>query len=646
MCGIAGICDSTGLSPADRQALPEMVATLHHRGPDDSGLYYDAHCALGHARLSIIDLAGGRQPMCNEDGTVWVAFNGEIYNFVELRKRLIAAGHRFTTQSDTEVIVHLYEQAGPWMLEELDGMFAIAVWDTKRRRLLLARDRVGIKPLYYHRSDTRMVFGSELKAVLQAGVPKRLRPDALLDYLCYLYVPSPKTILQDVEKLEPGWAGVWEDGVWRQFQYWDVPTDSRVTGDEQALVDDLGRHVRRAVDRRLVSDVPLGAFLSGGLDSSTIVGTMGHLIADPVATCSIGFEDAAFDELTAARMVAKQFATDHCETIVQPEAVDVVEKLAWHYDEPFADQSAIPTYYVSQAARQRVTVALSGDGGDENFGGYRRYRFAMGEQRVRSMLPDWLRRRVFGAAARACPKADWLPKPLRARSTLANLSADPDRAYFQSVTQLDGDTARYLLSGDLRSQVTGYDPYEVLGRHFRACKTDDVAARCMYADLKTNLPDGILCKVDRASMACSLEVRVPLLDHRVVEFAAGLPTAMKIRNGSGKWALKELARPMLGDEIVDRRKQGFNVPMAQWLRGPLKAMGHDLLLASDSGTNAWLDRRQVRRLWQQHQSGLRDNSATLWAMLTLELWAQRFMTATRTPGKTRSIRPVMEGVMA
>ena len=625
MCGIAGICDAEGLSPRDRRMLPDMVSVLHHRGPDDSGLYHDDHCALGHARLSIIDLDGGRQPMCNENGAVWVVFNGEIYNFTALRDRLIGLGHRFRTRSDTEVLVHLYEQEGPDMLAHLEGMFALAVWDTHRRRLLLARDRLGIKPLYVWSQGGRLAFGSELKAVLCAGVPRRIRPDALLDYLCYLYVPSPKSIFEGIEKIEPGWGAVWQDGALRRFQYWDVPTECSHEGDPDELTARLGTLVRNAVQQRLVADVPLGAFLSGGLDSSTVVANMTELAARPPVTCSVGFDVEAFNELDAARVVARRFAADHHEHVVRPDAVAVAQKLAWHYDEPFADPSAVPTYYVSQAAREHVKVALSGDGGDENFGGYRRYRFAAAEQRIRAHIPQWLRWATFGPAGLVYPKADWLPQVLRAQSTLRNLAVDPDRAFFQSVVQLAPGAARRLLSDDLRSALTDYDPFSVLQRHFDRCQATHVAARCMYVDLKTYLPDDILCKVDRASMACSLEVRVPLLAHQIVEFAAAVPWSLKMQRGSGKWLFKQLMRPTLGPEVVDRPKQGFCMPVGQWLRGPLRSMAGDLLLGGGGATDEWLNRRRIEALWRQHQTGRRNCESTLWALLMLELWAGQLL---------------------
>jgi len=640
MCGIAGICDAQGLSPDDRRMLTDMVAVLHHRGPDDNGLYHDDHCALGHARLSIIDLAGGRQPMCNENGAVWVVFNGEIYNFVALRDRLVGMGHRFTTRSDTEVLVHLYEQEGAGMLAHLEGMFALAVWDAYRRRLLLARDRLGIKPLYVWTRGDRLAFGSELKAVLCAGAPRRIRLDALLDYLCYLYVPSPKSIFDGVEKIEPGWGAFWQEGVLRRFPYWDVPTGHTVEGAPHELTAQLGTLVRRAVQQRLVADVPLGAFLSGGLDSSTVVANMTELADRPPVTCSVGFDVEAFNELDAARAVAKRFAANHHEHVVRPDAVAVAQKLAWHYDEPFADPSAVPTYYVSQAAREHVKVALSGDGGDENFGGYRRYRFAAVEQRMRAHIPRWVRRATFGLAGRLYPKADWLPRVFRAQSTLRNLADDPERAYFQSVVQLAPSMARRLLSDDLQAALADYDPFSVLQRHFGRCEATDVMARCMYVDLKTYLPDDILCKVDRASMACSLEVRVPLLDHRIVEFAAGVPWSLKMRRGRGKWLLKELMRPTLGAEVVDRPKQGFCMPVGQWLRGPLRSMAGDLLLGGGGTTQEWLNRARIERLWRQHQAGHRNVESPLWALLMLELWARQLMRGADTPATANGDEPV------
>lgn len=626
MCGIAGIVDLGGLSGDDSEAIRPMTAALHHRGPDDSGAFVDGFAALGHARLSIIDLAAGHQPMCNEDETIWIAFNGEIYNFPELHERLVGRGHRFRSRCDTEAILHLYEDHGDSCVDHLRGMFAFAIWDQKRRRLLLARDRLGIKPLYYWHDGTRLVFGSEIKAILQApGVPRRIDPEALQDYLTYHWVPAPKSMFAGVLKLPAGHTATLDEHGMRTRQYWDLHYPEPLRDGEEALRERLLAELGDSVRGHLLSDVPLGAFLSGGLDSSAVVATMAGMASGPIVTNSIGFEEEAFNELEYADSVARKFGTDHHREVVRPDAIDLVSRLAWHFDEPFADSSAIPTYCVSRMARESVTVALSGDGGDENMAGYRKYKFHHRERRIRGLVPASLRRPAFGTLARFYPKADWLPRALRAKSTFQNLAASDVEAIYRSRAAHDPGIALALIRPEARA--AGYDPFVVIDDAYRRSDAPDALGRELYVDIKTYLVDDILTKVDRASMAVGLEVRVPLLDHKFVEFMATIPSGLKLRGGRGKYLFKQAVRPLLGGDVVDRPKMGFSVPLGEWFRGPLRELAEDTLFAPDAFIRSVLDVDAVRRIWRAHQSGLGRMESMIWAVLMLEQWGRNFLGA-------------------
>jgi asparagine synthase (glutamine-hydrolysing) len=618
--------DVGGLSQADGAAISAMTAVLHHRGPDDAGSFRDGFAALGHARLSIVDLATGQQPMCNEDESVWIVFNGEIYNFPQLHELLVGRGHRFRSRCDTEAIIHLYEDHGDRCVDHLRGMYAFALWDQTRRRLLLARDRVGIKPLYYWYRGTRLAFGSEIKAILQApGVPRRINPEALQDYLTYLWVPAPKSMFDGIAKLPAGHTAVFDEHGFRCRRYWDLHFPEPIREGEGELRERFLAGLEESVRTHLQADVPLGAFLSGGIDSSSVVAAMAKLLSDPVVTNSIGFEEEAFNELGYADAVARRFGTDHHRQIVRPDAVGLVERLAWHYDEPFADYSAIPTYCVSKMARENVTVALSGDGGDENMAGYRKYKLHERERRVRGLVPGPLRRLVFRPLARLYPKADWLPRVLRAKSTLRNLGATDVEAIYLSRAFHDPRASRALIRAEVRPR--GYDPFTVIEDHYRRSDAPDHLGRELYVDIKTYLVDDILTKVDRASMAVGLEVRVPLLDHIFMEFMASIPSDLKLRGGQGKYLFKQAVRPVLGGDIVDRRKMGFSVPLGEWFRGPLKEMTEEALFAPDAFVRSVLDIDEVRRLWRSHQSGLRWLEPMIWAVLMLEKWGRNFLHA-------------------
>ncbi len=625
MCGITGIYHYANEQAVNEAVLRRMTDVIAHRGPDDDGFYITGKVGLGHRRLSIIDVAGGHQPLFNEDGTVAIVFNGEIYNYKELANIVEARGHTLRTRSDTETIVHLYEEFGEDCVAMLRGMFAFALWDARNHTLLLARDRVGKKPLYYADVKGALLFGSELKCLLQHPlVPRELNEQAVADYFSYQYVPAPKTIFKAARKLRAGHYLVVTPRGLRAQQYWDIDFSQTETRSEAEWCEDLLATLREAVDVRLMSEVPLGAFLSSGVDSSAVVKLMSELTARPVVTASVGFTEEKYSETNDARAFAESLNADHHERIVNPQAVAAVEKLAWHYDEPFADASAVPTFYVSQAAREFVTVALSGDGGDESFAGYRRYAFDAMENRVRAVAPAALRKPLFGALATVYPKADWLPQPLRAKATLKNLALDPAAAYFNSVYGAMANERAALLNGDLQRQLNGYNPFEVFLEHYSRANTADPLARAQYVDIKTYLTDDILVKVDRASMAVSLEVRCPLLDHKVMELAAHMPSSLKLKGRAGKHIFKRAVSRILPEEILTRRKQGFVLPVAEWLRGELRPLAESLLF-DVSSEDGLLRREHITHLWQQHQAKRRDFARPLWTILMFRLWQQKFL---------------------
>jgi asparagine synthase (glutamine-hydrolysing) len=625
MCGIAGLHTPGKEAVPSLDLLRSMTRAIAHRGPDDEGTFLRPSVGLGHRRLAIIDVGSGQQPMLSADSGTAIVYNGEIYNFRALRSELEALGHSFRTGSDTEVILAAYAAWGEGCAARLRGMFAFAIWDGPRERIYLARDRIGIKPLYYAWDCGTLRFGSEIKAILaDPTVGRELDLLALDEYLSYLYVPAPRSIFRRIRKLRPGhWMTVSREGLVER-EYWDLA----FAPDRDRTLGDWTRGVRRAleesVEAHLMSEVPLGAFLSGGIDSTAVVGVMAGLIDGPVQTASIGFQDGAYDELPYARAAARAFHTDAYEKVVAPSAAAILDRLVWHFDEPFADSSMVPTYYVSQVARERVTVALSGDGGDENFAGYRRYRFDALENRLRSRVPAWFRRSVVASAARAYPKADWLPRPLRGKTLLTNLAASPERAYYHTMTWFTPALKRSLYLPWLSDAVSDHDAFDVMGAHFARCRGLDPLSRIQYVDFKTYLPDDILAKVDRASMAHSLEVRVPLLDHRFVEYAATIPPEWKLRGGAGKYIFKESLRGLVPDPILDRRKMGFSVPLAEWFRGELRPAFEGSVLAEDGFVSRYFRLPTIRRWWGQHQRGTTDHAYRLWALLALEAWGRRF----------------------
>jgi asparagine synthase (glutamine-hydrolysing) len=623
MCGITGIFEFQRKEEIPRDLVHRMNETIVHRGPDDEGIYVGPGIGLGFRRLSIIDLAGGHQPISNEDGRIWVMLNGEIYNYPELRKDLESRGHRFATRSDTETIVHLYEEYGAQCFSRLRGMFAVVLWDSRKEKLLLARDRVGKKPLFYFADNRRILFGSELKAILAAdSLPRVLDHQALSDYFSLGYIPAPKTIYRAIRKVLPGhYLEASASGI-RETSYWELSFGNVENRREEEWCELLRHELCEATRVRLMSDVPLGAFLSGGLDSSSVVAMMSHLMKRPVTTCSIGFEEQEYNEANFARQVAQQFHTDHHEEVVRPNALEILNKLVWHYDEPFADSSAIPTYYVSRAARRHVTVALGGDGGDESFAGYRRYVFDQWENRLRRFVPQLFRRAVFGPLGRWYPALAWAPRIFRAKATLQSLSRSPLEGYFNSISIFRPQEKSRLFTADFHQTLAGYDSIEVLRYHYDRAGTDDLLSRIQYVDIKTYLPDDILVKVDRASMAVSLEVRAPLVDHCLMERAAAIPSPLKLNGRTGKLIFKKMMSSALSDDILYRSKQGFAVPLDRWFRAELRDMAYDAIFSSaDDGL---LDRRFLKKIWDQHQQRRYDRSAHLWTVLMFQKWKETF----------------------
>ena len=629
MCGITGIFDTRGQREIDRAVLHRMNESQFHRGPDEGGLHLDPGVGLGHRRLSIIDLSTGQQPLYNEDGAVCVVFNGEIYNYQELIPELQALGHVFHTRSDTEVIVHAWEAWGEACVERFRGMFAFALWDRNRQSLFLARDRLGVKPLFYALlDDGTFLFGSELKSLLAHGGLKRdIDPCAVEEYFALGYVAEPRSIFRQARKLPPGATLLICRGrpVPEPRIYWDVRFTLDNPISHRDALGELNRRLEESIRLRMISEVPLGAFLSGGVDSSAVVALMAGISAEPVNTCSIAFADPAFNESEFAQMVADRYHTRHHVDRVESDDFDLVDTLARLYDEPYADSSAIPTYRVCQLARKHVTVALSGDGGDESFGGYRRYRLHLMEEKMRAALPLGLRRPLFGTLGRLYPKADWAPRVFRAKTTFEGMARTSVEAYFHSLSILRAPMRRQLFSDGFRSALGGYDAGEVFARHAANAGTDDPLALIQYIDLKTYLVGDINTKVDRASMAHSLEVREPLMDHPLIEWLATLRSSEKINGQEGKYLLKKAMEPYLPDDVLYRPKMGFAVPLARWFRGPLKTRVQQAILGDRLAATGWFNRDYLKHLVDAHNSGVRDYSASLWTLLMFEAFLRNVM---------------------
>jgi asparagine synthase (glutamine-hydrolysing) len=624
MCGIAGMI----LAPpgvVDAATIHNMCQTIIHRGPDDEGIYAEAGVGLGMRRLSIIDLSGGRQPVHNEDKTVWVVFNGEIYNFPEQRKELERSGHHFYTNSDTEVIVHLYEMYGADCVQKLRGMFALAVYDERSKRLLLARDRLGKKPLHYAFDGSRLLFGSEIKALL-AVAPELAEVDreALLGYFYFGYIPDPATAFRGIRKLPPGHLLEFADGKVSVRQYWDLPAfGTAEPKSEEEYLEEMERHLAEAVRIRLISDVPLGAFLSGGVDSSTVVALMARASSEPVKTFTIGFAPEDFNEARAARLVSQRFNTEHHELVVEPKIGETLQKLSSSLEEPFADSSILPTYYVSCMTRKYVTVALAGDGGDELFGGYDRYAINLrgqGFDRVPSWVGKYYRESIF----------PWVPAGFHGRRFLFNATLGDRDRYLDSISFLSVfGRERCIFSKDFLAEAdTLASPLLAFQGYFDDAPAKDLVSRLLYLDAKTYLPFDILTKVDRMSMATSLEVRAPILDHVFVEWATRLPSDMKFRQGQGKYLLKKLAaRVGVPREVLDRPKQGFALPLVHWMRGELKKELLAILVEPRTLQRGYFDAQAVRDLLDEHWRGRRDRSSEIWMLLMFELWHRNFLEA-------------------
>ncbi len=626
MCGIVGLIDSQAGREVDRMLLERMNQTQLHRGPDGEGIYLEPGIGLAHRRLAIIDLAGGAQPMSTPDGRVTVTYNGEIYNFQALRQELEAQGYTFRTRCDTEVILSAWLAWGEACVQRFCGIFAFGLWDRKQKVLFLARDQLGVKPLYYAKlRDGWFGFASELKALkAHPGLDRTLDPQALEDYFAFGYIPDPKTIYRQAFKLPPGHTLTIRPGdpLPQPVQYWEVRFTPNPRISEAEAARELTERLRAAVRLQLIADVPLGAFLSGGVDSSAVVAMMADLMDQPVDACSIAFGDPAFNESQYAKEVACRYGANHFLRQVEADDFPLIDRLATLYDEPYADSSALPTYRVCELAKEKVTVALSGDGGDENFAGYRRYRWHVYEERLRALLPAWIRRPLFGLLGRFYPKLDFAPKYLRAKSTLESLARDPIEGYFHSVAVMGDELRARLLSASFQRELQGYRAVEVLRQHAANAPADPLS-QVQYLDLKTYLPGDILTKVDRASMAHALEVRVPILDHRLVEWVATLPPQLKLKGREGKYLLKKAMEPYLPEDVLYRPKMGFAVPLATWFRGPLRERVRQALLGPVMLDSGWFNPAFLQTMVDQHQSGLRDFSAPLWSLLMLEAFLKQ-----------------------
>ena len=626
MCGIAGFVNLEGHRVEEvRPLLAEMTRLLAHRGPDEEGFYLDQFAALGHRRLAIIDLSSGKQPMKDEETGSVIVFNGEIYNFLELREELLAKGYCFSTKSDTEVILKAYQAWGPDCVQRLYGMFAFALWDGQERKLFLARDRLGKKPLYYWLNGPLLVFASEIKSLLAFGAPRELGPEAIDCYFSFGYIPSPLTIFRAIRKLPPAHALIFSDNDLKEFRYWEIkfaPWERPL----KATLKEFWPLFEEAVRTRLISEVPLGAFLSGGIDSPLVVAKMQEILRQPVLTNSIGFDDPRLNELPVAREIAAHLGTEHREFVVKPDVKDVLPKLAWHFDEPLADSSAVPTYYVCQMARQNVTVALSGDGGDESFGGYTfRYIPHLWESRLRGKIPLPLRSLVFCLLGKIYPRSSRLPKPLRLKTILQNLAVSDAKAFYRDLVWLPPEIREKIYTAHFLKELSGFSPYEIVHPIYTKGQHLDPVSRCQYVDLHLYLPEDVLVKVDRMSMAVALEVRSPLLDHRLVEFAASLPLELKVQGRKGKILLREAVKHYFPEEIVNRPKQGFSIPEAEWLRGKLRPLIEEVFQNSHSSLWNYFKLSEVRKLWEKHLSGRENHSVFFWALMMYSLWERHYL---------------------
>jgi asparagine synthase (glutamine-hydrolysing) len=627
MCGIAGVLLDDSAAPVEPSALRAVSAALSHRGPDGDGEWLGIGVGLAHRRLSIVDVAGGRQPLANEDRTVYVVFNGEIYNFRDLRADLERRGHRFQSNTDTEVLVHLYEEEGPDLVRHLRGMFAFAIWDDRRRELMLARDRIGLKPLYVWQGRDRLVFASEVKALLRyPDVARAIDPAALEDYLTYGVVVGSRSILREVERFPPAHTLVVAPGnrFVRPRRYWSLRFEPDVALSPRDWCEQIRATVDEAVDSHLMGDVPIGAFLSGGLDSSIVVGAAAARGVRP-PTFAMGFDDPAFDESGFATAVAAHYRTQHRVHSVRHEVMAAADLLARHFDEPFADPAALPTLALAKAASRHVKAVLSGDGGDEAFGGYARYEHDLWEGEWRARVPSWVRRNGIAPLARVWPRSDWMPRPLRAKTFLTNVALDAAGAYANSTAIAREPLRRRLMSANLRAQLAEHDPCAPIRAAFLRGSHSGALNGMMAADTEVLLPDDYLVKIDRASMAHGLEVRPPLLDHHVLELAARIPPAFKIRRGECKWILKRTYDSALPAGIAQRPKHGFDVPLNAWMSGPLRKPFLDRVLSPGTRVSRLIDTAEAARVFRSHQIGTSRQGPVLWSLLVLAAWSERYL---------------------
>ena len=639
MCGIAGFSQFKH-QIGNVETLKRMGQAIYHRGPDAGAEYIDEQIGLSHRRLAIIDLTdAGIQPMQSYDDRYVIAFNGEVYNFLEIREELSAAGYPFKTHTDTEVILALYHYYGVELLQKINGMFAFALWDKEQQSLFLARDRMGKKPFYYSQYNGEVVFASELKSLLTiTDIPREIRLDAVHDFFAYQYIPDPKTIYQDIYKLDPGhYLTVDCKGI-NKKQYWNVSFAQTSTKSEQELKEQTQKIISDCTNQRMISDVALGAFLSGGVDSSGIVALMAKAAEKrgekAITTCSIGFDDEKFDETEFARIVAEQYQTEHHQLTVQQDVAASLEHIVSFFDEPFADPSLVPTFFVSQLAREKVTVAIAGDGGDEVFAGYEKYAVDYRENKLRDKTPKWLRKNIFPLLSKSLSKIK-IKACQRASSLFNSLSVDPAMGFYISNAFMKDATWQSLVNDETKAQLGNYHPSQQTIYYYNQCDGDDHLSRILYTDMKTYLPGGILVKVDRMSMANSLEVRAPILDHQVIEFACTVPPKFKLNTDEDKvekkLLLKEAFKDYLPDDILYRKKMGFSVPLAAWLRNELKEITEQRLLHRSAGLCQFFKKDQVAKLWHEHISTKQDHATILWSMLMFQMWWDKYMDLPQEP---------------
>jgi len=655
MCGICGKISLNG--NVSEELIRKMCGVLTHRGPDDEGVWVldsalaaprsnnigagvrsnnilrasgasrEVNIGLGHRRLAIIDLSpAGHQPMSNEDGSIWIVLNGEIYNFIELKDELVKKGHIFKSHTDTEVILHLYEEKGVECLKDLRGAFAFAIWDSRKERLFIARDRIGKKPLYYHYRNQTLIFGSEIKAILQdPDVSREVNRPAITDYLSYGYTPTPETMFKGIMKLPPAHFMIYEKGEIRLEKYWKLDFSKKLKLSEREYCDRTMDMLEECTRIRLISDVPLGAFLSGGIDSSAVVYMMSKLSSKPVKTFSIGFDEASYSELRYAKIIAERFKTEHHEYIVKPDAIELLPKLVWHYNEPYADSSALPSYYVAKMTREEVTVALNGDGGDECFGGYERFMAARYAELI-NKAPIPFKKKIIEAIIKRIPESlEFKDFKTRLRRFLVMSSKPCRERHYNWVTIFRDSEKKSLFSDEFNKEISGRNSFNYLDKAFNECGSKDIVDLVMSTDIKTNLLDDLLIKMDIATMANSLEGRSPFLDHKMMEFCAAMPSAMKIKGTKLKYILKKALSKALPKEILSRGKMGFGVPLDAWFRKELKDYSYGILMSDNCVNRGYFKKEAIKKLLDEHVAARANNGARIWSLLFLELWHRMFI---------------------